>query len=87
MLFNVRGQVELYYYEGCCSFESIFMKCNLTDPALQSPSKIVHMYGVTCNRNTVLEAAGLEAIMRSFGLFCANKDEILEKQFSVCNAL
>ena len=85
--YDARGQAELDHHEGRCSFESIIKKYELTDPVLHELAKIVHAADVSADRNTALEATGLEAIARGFGLICANDYESLEKQFPVYDAL
>jgi len=86
--FDVRGQAELDHHEGRCSFESIIKKYELTDPALQELAKIVHAADVAADKDTMPEAAGLDAVARGFGLLPhADDHEILEKQFPVYDAL
>ena len=86
--FDAWGQAELDHHEGRCSFESIMLKYNLTDPALQGLAKIVHAADVAKDIGTAPEAAGVEAIARGFGLLgYTNDHEILEKEFPVYDAL
>ncbi len=60
--FDVQGGVELGHVDGRCSFESIMVKYQLTDPALQLLAKIVHGADIAADVNIVPEAAGLKAI-------------------------
>jgi hypothetical protein len=71
--YDVKG-VELGHVEGRCSFESIILKYNLTDPALQLLAKIVHGADVAADIGTVPEAAGLYAIAHGFGLVHGDED-------------
>src|SRR5216683_4208472 len=55
--YDVKG-VELGHVDGRCSFESILVKYQLTDPALQRLAKIVHGADVAADVNIVPESAG-----------------------------
>jgi hypothetical protein len=46
-------EVELGHVDGRCSFESIMLKYNLTDPALQLLAKVVHGADVSADRDIV----------------------------------
>src|SRR5712692_2028884 len=63
--YDVEG-VELGHVGGRCSFESIMVKYNLTEPALQKLAKIVHGADVARDVAIVPEAAGLKAIAHGF---------------------
>jgi hypothetical protein len=71
--YDVKG-VELGHVDGRCSFESIMVKYQLTDPALQRLAKIVHGADVAADINIVPEAAGLQAIARGFALAHGDND-------------
>ena len=71
--YDVKG-VELGHVDGRCSFESIMLKHNLTDPALQMLAKIVHGADVAEDIGIVPEAAGLYAIAHGFALLHGDKD-------------
>ncbi len=71
--YDVKG-VELGHVDGRCSFESIMVKYNLTDPALQKLAKIVHGADVAADINIVPEAAGLKAIAQGFALVHGDND-------------
>ena len=71
--YDVKG-VELGHVDGRCSFESIMMKYDLTDPALQRLAKIVHGADVAADINVVPESAGLKAIAQGFGLAHGEND-------------
>jgi hypothetical protein len=71
--YDVKG-VELGHVDGRCSFESIMVKYNLRDPALQKLAKIVHGADVPADINIVPEAAGLKAIAHGFALVHGDND-------------
>jgi hypothetical protein len=71
--YDVKG-VELGHVDGRCSFESIMLKHNLTDPALQLVAKIVHGADVAADIGIVPEAAGLYAIAHGFALLHGDDD-------------
>lgn len=71
--YDVKG-VELGHVDGRCSFESIMVKYNLTDPALRKLAKIVHGADVAAEINSTPEAAGLKAIAHGFALVHGDND-------------
>ncbi len=71
--YDVKG-VELGHVDGRCSFESIMVKYNLNDRALQMLAKIVHGADVAADTNIVPEAAGLKAIAHGFALLHGDND-------------
>ena len=71
--YYIKG-VELGHIDGRCSFESIMVKYNLSDPALQKLAKIVHGADVAADVNIVPEAAGLKAIAHGFALLHGDDD-------------
>jgi hypothetical protein len=79
--------VELGHHESRCSFESIVLKYELKDPALQRLAKIVHSADVTTDIDKDPIARGLEAIAVGFGLRHPDDEENLEYQFEVYDAL
>lgn len=74
--YDVPG-VELGHVDGRCSFESIMVNYQLTDPALRRLAKIVHGADVAADINITPESAGLQAIAQGFAL--AHGDEDHEK--------
>ena len=54
--------------DGRCSFESIVLKYNLTDPALAELARIVHGADVAEDISITPQSAGLSAIARGFAL-------------------
>jgi hypothetical protein len=79
--------VELGHHEGRCSFESIMLKYELKDPALQRLAKIVHSADVATDIDKDPIARGLEAIAVGFGLRHPDDAENLDYQFEVYDAL
>ena len=79
--------VELGHHEGRCSFESIVLKYDLKDPALQRMAKIVHAADVEADLDTDPIARGLEAIASGYGLRFPDDEENLARQFDVYDAL
>jgi len=71
--YDIKG-VELGHVDGRCSFESIMVRYNLADPALQKLAKIVHGADVAADINIVSEAAGLKAIAHGFALVHGDND-------------
>jgi hypothetical protein len=73
--------------DGRCSFESILVKYDLKDPALQRLARIVHAADVAQDIDTDPIARGLEAIASGFSLRYPHDAENLAKQFEVYDAL
>jgi hypothetical protein len=66
--------VELGHVDGRCSFESIMVKYDLRDPALERLARIVHGADVAADRNNCPEAPGLYAIAHGFALVQGEND-------------
>jgi hypothetical protein len=79
--------VELGHKDGRCSFESILVKYELKDPALQRLAKIVHAADVDEDIDKEPLARGLEAIATGFSVRYPDDVENLEHQFQVYDAL
>jgi hypothetical protein len=79
--------VELGHHEGRCSFESILLKYELTDPALARLARIVHAADVAADIDTDPLGRGLEAIATGFSLRYPNDRDNLARQFEVYDAL
>lgn len=71
--YDVKG-VELGHVDGRCSFESIIVKYELKDPALDRLAKIVHGADVSADREICPEAAGLYAVASGFALIYGDDD-------------
>jgi hypothetical protein len=63
--FDVEG-AELGHVDGRCSFESILLKYEVRDPALERLAAIVHGADVAGDEDLTREAAGLKAIAMGF---------------------
>jgi hypothetical protein len=79
--------VELGHHESRCSFESIVLKYDLKDPALQRLAKIVHSADVATDIDKDPIARGLEAIAVGYSLRYPDDEENLDYQFEVYDAL
>jgi hypothetical protein len=79
--------VELGHHDGRCSFESIMLKYDLKDPALQRLATIVHAADVDEDIDKDPIARGLEAIATGYGLRFPDDEENLDHQFEVYDAL
>ncbi len=84
--FDAAG-VELGHHEGRCSFESILLKYELTDPGLVRLAKIVHGADVAEEIDSDPISTGLEAIAVGFSLRYPDDEENLAAQFEVYDAL
>jgi hypothetical protein len=71
--YDIKG-VKLGHVDGRCSFESIMVKYNLTDPALKKLAKVVHGADVAADIDIVPEVAGLKAIAHGFALLHGDND-------------
>lgn len=78
---------ELGHVDGRCSFESILVKYDLKNPALQRMAKIVHAADIEKDLDRDPIARGLEAIASGYSLRYPNDMENLAKQFEVYDAL
>jgi hypothetical protein len=68
------GGVELGHVDGRCSFESIILKYELKDPALDRLALIVHGADVSADLGITPEAAGLKAIAHGFAMVHGEDD-------------
>jgi hypothetical protein len=71
--YDVAG-VELGHVDGRCSFESIIVKYQLTDPALQRLATIIHGADISADMAITPESAGLQAIAHGFALAHGEND-------------
>ena len=68
------GGVELGHVDGRCTFESIILKYELHDPALDRLAQIVHGADVSADVDKTPEAAGLKAIAHGFAMVHGEND-------------
>jgi len=71
--FDVSG-VELGHVDGRCSFESIMVKYQLADAALQRLATIIHGADISADIAITPESAGLQAIAHGFALAHGDND-------------
>ena len=71
--YDTKG-VELGHVDGRCSFESIMIKYNLTEPALLKLARIVHGADIAPDIGIVPEAAGLKAVADGFAFIHGDND-------------
>lgn len=71
--YDVAG-VELGHVDGRCSFESILLKYEIQDPALERLAQIVHGADVSSDIGVTPEAAGLKAIAHGFAVLHGSED-------------
>jgi len=82
------GGVELGHVDGRCSFESIILKYELADPALDRLARIVHGADVAADIGLTAEAAGLKAIAHGFAMVHGTDDHRkLDLEFPLYDAL
>jgi hypothetical protein len=79
--------VELGHHDGRCSFESIILEYELTDPALLRLAQIVHAADVAADIDSDPIARGLEAIAAGFSLRYPDDEANISVQFEVYDAL
>jgi hypothetical protein len=79
--------VELGHHDGRCSFESILLKYDLREPALERLAKIVHAADIAEDIDQEPLARGLEAIATGYSLLFPEDETNLENQFVVYDAL
>jgi hypothetical protein len=84
--YDVPG-VELGHHGGRCSFESILLKYDLTDPGLLRLAQIVHAADVAEDIDSDPIGRGLEAIATGYSLRYPEDHENLSHQFEVYDAL
>ncbi len=66
--------VELGHVDGRCSFESILVKYQLNDPALQLVGRIVHSADIPAKLSIEPEATGLRALAYGFAYLHGEND-------------
>jgi hypothetical protein len=74
--FDMRG-VELGHHEGRCSFETILLRYELTDPALGEIAAMVHDADLDDEKFASPEGPGLDAIVRGLGFVIEDDHALL----------
>ncbi len=80
-------RAELGHVEGRCSFESILLKYQLEDPALQLLGKIVHNADCKDQYPDIPEGEGLKSLAHGMALMCRDDHENLAKSSVIYDAL
>lgn len=74
--FDIAG-AELSHHDGRCSFESIALRYELDDPAVERIGRIVHEADIGDERYDAPEAVGLDVVVRALGLVARDDVELL----------
>lgn len=84
--FDIPG-VELGHHNGCCSFQAILDKYDLTDPALHRMAEIIRDADIGRDGERDPVAEGLRAIALGYSLRFPDDHESLAHQFEVYDSL
>jgi hypothetical protein len=84
--FDMRG-IELGHGDGRCSFETILVRYQLDDPALERIGRIVHEADIGDERHDAPEAPGLDALLRGLALHAADDEQLIAMTQPVYDAL
>jgi hypothetical protein len=84
--FDMRG-VELGHGDGRCSFETILVRYQLDDPALERIGQVVHEADIGDERYDSPEAPGMDALLRGFALRAADDDQMIAMTRPLYDAL
>jgi hypothetical protein len=84
--FDMRG-VELGHHDGRCSFETILVRYQLDDPALERIGQIVHDGDIGDERYDAPEAPGLDALIRGLSLQAGGDAELIAATAPLYDAL
>jgi hypothetical protein len=84
--YDMRG-VELGHRDGRCSFESILVRYQLDDPALDRIGQLVHEADIADERYDAPEAAGIDALLRGLALTAHDDQHMLDQTQSLYDAL
>ena len=84
--FDMRG-VELGHGDGRCSFETILVRYQLDDPALERIGRIVHEADIGDERHDAPEAPGLDALLRGLALQTADDEQLIAMTQPLYDAL
>lgn len=84
--FDMRG-VELGHRDGRCSFETILVRYQLHDAALERIGRVVHEADIGDERYDAPEASGMDALLRGFALRAADDDQMIAQTRPLYDAL
>lgn len=84
--FDMRG-VELGHHDGRCSFETILVRYQLDDPALDRIGQLVHEADIGDERYDAPEAAGIDTLLRGLALNARDDHHMLDQTALLYDAL
>jgi hypothetical protein len=84
--FDMRG-VELGHRDGRCSFETILVRYELNDPALERIGRLVHEADIGDERYDAPEAAGIDMLLRGLSLSAKGDQHMLDQTAPLYDAL
>jgi hypothetical protein len=84
--FDMRG-VELGHIDGRCSFESILVRYELDDAALDRIGRVVHEADVGDERYDAPEAPGMDALIRGLALDARDDNHLIALTVPIYDAL
>jgi len=84
--FDMRG-VDLGHRDGRCSFETILVRYELDDPALDRIGRVVHEADIADERYDAPEAPGMDALLRGLALGAADDEQLIAMTAPLYDAL
>jgi hypothetical protein len=84
--FDMRG-VELGHRDGGCSFETILVRYQLADPALERIGQVVHEADIGDERYDAPEAPGVDALLRGLALSVRDDLHMIDQTAPLYDAL
>ena len=84
--FDMRG-AELGHRDGRCSFESILVRYQIDDPALERIGQLVHEADIADERYDAPEAPGIDALLRGLALTAGGDQQLIDQTAQLYDAL
>ena len=84
--FDMRG-AELGHRDGRCSFESILVRYQIDDPALERIGQLVHEADIADERYDAPEAPGIDALLRGLALTAGGDQQLIDQTAPLYDAL
>jgi hypothetical protein len=84
--FDMRA-VELGHRDGRCSFESVLVRYQLDDPALERIGQLVHEADIGDERYDAPEAAGIDTLLRGLALSARDDQAMIDQTAPLYDAL
>ncbi len=84
--FDMRG-AELGHRDGRCSFESILVRYQIDDPALERIGQLVHEVDIADERYDAPEAPGIDALLRGLALTARGDQQLIDQTAPLYDAL